>query len=107
MHEDKDLLEILAARAAQGSAEAAEQLREELRTQLVHMVRRALRGGTGNAAFDTWVLTEASQAAAVGEDRPGGEAERLIVPVAQRLCQSIMDGLRPCSPLAGSTVCGP
>ena len=107
MHEDQDLLDILAARAAQGSAEAAEQFREELGTQLVRMVRCALRGGTGNAAFDTWVLAEVSQAAAVGEDWPDEEAERLIVPVAQRLCQAIMDGLRPCSPLAGSTVCGP
>jgi hypothetical protein len=101
----------LAARAAQGSAAAAAHLREELEPSFVHMVRCALRGGTGNAAFDAWVRAEAARAVAVGEGGPDAEPERLIVLVARRLWPSVRDRLRPrpaAAPRAGcSTVCGP
>jgi hypothetical protein len=109
MHRDRGRLEILAARAAQGSSAAAARFREELETYLARMVRRALRGGTGSAALDGWILAEVEQAAA---DRggPGGDPERLLAPVVRRLCQSVLARLRQrpaaAPPATGSTVRG-
>jgi hypothetical protein len=107
MHRERDRLDILAARVAQGSTDAAARFRKELGPQLERMVRQALRGGTGNAVFDSWVLAEVSRAAAAGAVRPSAGSERCAVPVARQLWQTIWCRLRPPAPNAGSTVCGP
>jgi hypothetical protein len=111
MQQEWKRLRNLAARAAQGSAAAAAHLREELEASFVHMVRCALRGGTGNAAFDAWVRAEAARAVAVGQGGPGEEPERLIVVIARRLWPSTRGRLRPRAAAAAhaacSTACGP
>jgi hypothetical protein len=111
MQREWNRLRNLAARAAQGSAAAAAHLREELQPSFVHMVRCALRGGTGNAALDAWVRAEVARAFAVGAAGPDAEPERLLVLVARRLWPSVRGRLRPrpaAGPQAGfNTVCGP
>jgi hypothetical protein len=108
---DKSYLNALAARAAQGDPAAAARLRRELAGQLVYIVRRALRGGTGSPLLDAWILAEVRRAPA-GRGSRREDREVLIRRVARELSRRVLGRLRRRRGAAGaqadrSTVRGP
>jgi hypothetical protein len=85
--------DALAARVTLGDSTAAEQLRRELEPQLVHIVRRTIRSGTGASPLARRILAEARQVAGSTRDHPD-DREWLIGQVARGLCASMVGRLR-------------
>src|SRR5262249_40246673 len=102
---DDNGLEVLAARLRQGDPAAAAEFKGFLEPQMIHIVRRALQGGTANSAIDQWILATVRRMVST----PGTPSERFASQVARVLCQAIIDRLSPQTdggPRASDTVCG-
>jgi hypothetical protein len=94
-------LESLADRASQGDSTALHSLREELESDLVPLVRCALRRGAGLPALVNWVRGRFADLA----DTPEPLDERQAAPViARMLCAGVMKNLSESN--HKETVCG-
>jgi hypothetical protein len=87
-------LHTLADMVQTGDATATAELRQELETQMVHIVRRAIRAGTGRTPLARQILAEADRVAPRGWDYPAQDRESLIGTVARRLCESVIGNLQ-------------
>jgi hypothetical protein len=81
-------LQQWAARAKQNDPVAWVNLWEELRTQMVPVVRRALRRGVGDSRLSQRILAEARAC-------PRDRSDQHVQQVTRRLCESIVRDLKP------------
>src|SRR4051794_35517448 len=87
-------LNLLAAQAGRGDAQAATQLRRRLEPELVRIVGRTLRVGVARTPLAREILARARQVPPATDCRPGESRERLIHTVAHAVCESVIGGLR-------------
>jgi hypothetical protein len=87
-------LKDLAERAGQGEVQAADDLRRALQPQLARIVRRTLRGPSGQSPLARRILAEANQATLIQRDQ-------LARQVAGRLSDSLSNRLSRLAPAAG------
>ncbi len=102
-------LDTLAARVGRGDSAAAAELRRQLVPHLTRLVRLTLREGAGCPTLDPCILAEVRRAVGPGGAYAAADHAHLVDRVARRLCQSVLEGLRPrphCAAGAADTVCG-
>jgi hypothetical protein len=92
MNPAEDSLMDLARHMRNGLAGAPERWQEKLEASLLPMVRCALRKGIGHPTLVTWVRRQAE-----GNPDAAADPARAAVPMAQALCQRLMQRLDPLS----------
>lgn len=94
MHSQSSGLQELAGRVRHGDQIATVELRRELESSMVPMVRRVVRTGHESSDFSRKVLAEWKQLPRAEWHRRSDDEERLIRQVAQRICESVIERLR-------------
>jgi hypothetical protein len=79
-------MQDLARRARQGDALALAELREDLRPQMVRIVRRALRSETDNPPLVQGIRATADQVRCSAKNRAAKDSDGLIGQIARRHC---------------------
>jgi hypothetical protein len=94
MHTNRGELHTLAARVEQGDAAAAARLRQRLGPELVRIVGRALHAGGADSPLARRIVARAARLDPDAGRAAPAERDRLVGPVAEALCQSVLDRLR-------------
>jgi hypothetical protein len=99
-------LQSMAQRAKRGDRAAALRLREQLEQQMPYIVRRVIRTEAMTTDLEQRIWAEVDQLSESGQEVV--DREWLVEQVAQRMCESMIDELRPgwgSRPRALETVC--
>lgn len=94
MESSLEKMRVLASQLKSGDPQAVRRLQDELHPGMVHVVRRALRTGSGGPALTRW-LGEALRSvpgAAESSPAPGSDPSSVL---AWMLCNGIVRQLRP------------
>ncbi len=95
MNPNTSQLQELEARVSRGDAAAEGELLNRLEPQMVCMVRRAMRSQPNATPLDRLIRAEISRLSLGNEQNPDLEDGRLARRVAQRICATMIDRLRP------------
>src|SRR5829696_6730713 len=79
----------MASRVRSGEVETAVRLRDELSPQMVRVVRRTLRTGSGHSPLDRQILAEADSVHTSRPDQPR-DSEEMVRLVTERLCDRLL-----------------
>jgi hypothetical protein len=87
--------EQLAWRVRRDDLHATALMQQQLESQMIHMVRRALRRGLRDSPLNQRILEEAERVLPADAVLPAEERDRRIARIARRVCASAIGNLRP------------
>jgi hypothetical protein len=86
--------ELLAQQTRRGDCHASAQLRRHVQPHLAIIVRRAIRTDDDHSPLTRRIRTAARQTARDCQETPTQDQERLVKPVARRLCDWLLTRLQ-------------
>lgn len=95
MRNQRNHVAELAAKASAGNPGARLQLREQMESQMVFIVRRTLQSRKVITSLDRRILAEASRLDAQRSDQLSHDPEQRIRAIAAALASSVLAKLRP------------
>jgi hypothetical protein len=94
MHRSTNAFVGLADRAELGDLSAQGELRRQLEPEMVYIVRRVIRTGSGDSSMARRILAEARRLGLDADVAAGADGDLLIRKVARSVSALFVDGLR-------------
>ena len=94
MHRSQNAFTMLADRAEMGDSSASHELRRKLEPEMIRIVRRVIRAGSGRSPMDRRILAEANRIGLDADRAASADGDLLIRKVALCVSSLFVDGLR-------------